>query len=373
VSTRILVAPDKFKGSLSSSEVAAALASGLRSAGRPVDAVEMPLADGGDGSVEVALRAGFRRQPVRVIRADGTDGVADIAVRARTAVVEAALICGPTGGPPSPLTATSRGVGQAIQQAVGHGADTVVLALGGSASTDGGAGLLAALGARMSDRAGNPLAPGGGPLTRLHRITRVGRVGLGSARLVLAADVDSPLLGERGAAAVFGPQKGATPDEVARLEAGLTQLVERLDRAGLPASACAGRPGAGAAGGLGFAAFLLGARYRGGARVFLELAGFDAAVRTADLVVTGEGSLDEQTLAGKLASVVAVESGAHGVPAIAVAGRCLLDDPALAGFARCYALVSREPGCARDRTLSARTLTAIGREIGQSHYPRRVG
>src|SRR4051794_4722860 len=301
---RVLIAPDKFKGSLTAVEVAAAIAEGLERAG--IGSRSLPLADGGDGSVDSALSAGFTARPVTVRAADGRRIDTTFAFDGTTAVVEVANTCGLATLPPgvlSPLTCSSYGFGQAIQAAVGAGARRIVLCLGGSASTDGGSGMLAALGVRFRDAAGRDIDPNGGTLTPLADVDTSELVDLSSVQLVVATDVTHRLLGPDGAAAVFGPQKGATPRQVAELEAGLAHVArllgERQESNGQRGNApSVDEAGAGAAGGLGFACRWLGARRVAGAEFFLDLLGFDAAVSGCAAVVTGEGRIDGQTLAG---------------------------------------------------------------------------
>ncbi len=224
-----------------------------------------------------------------------------------------------------------------------------MLGVGGSACTDGGAGLVRALGGRLTDATGAELAPGGAALRDLAEVDLSGLdPRLAEVDLVLASDVDNPLLGEHGAAEVYAPQKGAGPAEVAILAAGLSRWASAV--AATTGRDLAGAPGAGAAGGIGFAALaVLGARRRPGIDMLLELAGFAEALREARLVVTGEGSLDEQTLRGKAPAGVAEAARAAGVPVVAVAGRCLLDADALAAadIRAAYALTDLEPDPAR--------------------------
>src|SRR3954454_11689808 len=227
----VLVAPDKFKGSLTALEVATAIGEGLEAAG--VASRLLPLADGGDGSVAAALHAGSTTRPVGVRGADGRRHETVFAFDGTTAVVEVASTCGLSTLPPgvlAPMTSSSYGFGQAVLAAVDAGARCIVLCLGGSASTDGGAGLLAALGVRFRDDAGRDVEPAGGTLARITEVDVSGLRALDSAELVVAADVTNPLLGPDGAAAVFGPQKGASPLQVADLEAGLAHLARLLTR-----------------------------------------------------------------------------------------------------------------------------------------------
>lgn len=209
---RVLVAPDKFKGSLTALEVATAIAEGLEAAG--VASRLLPLADGGDGSVAAALHAGSAPRTVAVRAADGRRHHTEFAFDGTTAVVEVAGTCGLSTLPPgelAPMTSSSYGFGQAVLAALDAGARRIVLCLGGSASTDGGAGLLAALGVRFRDDAGRDVEPAGGALARIAEVDVSGLRDLAGAELIVATDVTNPLLGADGAAAVFGPQKGAAP------------------------------------------------------------------------------------------------------------------------------------------------------------------
>ncbi len=369
----MLLAPDKFKGTLDAEEVAAHLATGFRRAAPEAEVRVVPVADGGDGSVAAALRAGYDPRRVRVRGPLGGMVDARLARRGTTTIVEVADACGlrrlPTGVR-APLTATSHGVGEAMRAALDEGATTLVVGLGGSATTDGGAGLLGALGCGFTDAAGHRLRPGGGDLVRLATADLTGLDSrLAGVDVILAGDVDNPLLGPYGAARVFGPQKGADPAGVERLEAGLNRLVTVLSRAGgrvgERARAAADTAGAGAAGGLGFALLLLGAEPRPGADFFLRLLDFDQALTGARRVVTGEGSLDAQSLRGKAPVTVARRAAAAGVPAVAVVGTCAL--PAgrwrSAGLEDVHALADLDPACARSPELSAVLLERVGYQL----------
>jgi glycerate 2-kinase len=350
VTVRVVVAPDKFKGSLPASEVAARVAAGLRGVVPDLDVREIPVADGGEGTLDAAEAAGFRRVPVRVAGPTGEPVDSAVAVRGGTAVVEMAAASGLAllpGGRPAALAATSLGTGQLVRAALNLGCREIVLGIGGSASTDGGAGLLVGLGARLLDADGAELAGGGGALDGLRRVDLAGLDGrLSGVRLVLASDVDNPLLGPRGAAAVYGPQKGATPADVVVLEAGLARWVTALGAVvGPRAVAGADEPGAGAAGGVGYACLAaLGAERRPGIDVVLGLTAFAEVLPGASLVVTGEGALDVQTLHGKAPAGVAAAARGAGVPVVAVAGRCLLGAAELhaAGIDAAYALTDLE-------------------------------
>jgi len=347
-SGHVLIAPDKFKGTLSALEVAMHLEAGLHAAQPGLRTVTVPVADGGDGTVDAAVAAGFARITVPVTGPTGQLIKAAIAVRGPSAVIEVAVASGLAslpGGRPDPLGATSRGTGELVGAALDRGCTEVVLGVGGSACTDGGAGMLQALGARLRDATGDELAPGGAALATLDHVDLDGLdQRLRQVRIVLASDVDNPLLGPRGAARVYAPQKGASPADVAVLESALRRWAAAL------APDAARLPGAGAAGGIGYAALtVLAAQRRPGIDVLLGLVGFADKLAGARLVVTGEGSLDEQTLHGKAPAGVAAVARSAGVPVVAVCGRQLLTDEALAdaGILSAYALTGIEPDVGR--------------------------
>lgn len=299
----VLIAPDKFKGTLSALEVATHLEAGLHAAQPGLRTVTVSVADGGDGTVDAAVAAGFARITVPVTGPTGQLIKAAIAVRGPSAVIEVAVASGLAslpGGRPDPLGATSRGTGELVGAALDRGCTEVVLGVGGSACTDGGAGMLQALGARLRDATGDELAPGGAALATLDHVDLDGLdQRLRQVRIVLAS---------------------------ARL------------------------PGAGAAGGIGYAALtVLAAQRRPGIDVLLGLVGFADKLAGARLVVTGEGSLDEQTLHGKAPAGVAAVARSAGVPVVAVCGRQLLTDEALAdaGILSAYALTGIEPDVGR--------------------------
>ncbi len=353
---RVLVAADKFKGSLTAVEVAERVAAGLRRVVPDVRVEALPVADGGDGTVAAAVAAGFERREVRVAGPLGAEVTAAYALREGTAVVEMAEASGLhrlPGGVLAPLTASTRGSGELLRAALDAGARTIVFGVGGSATTDGGAGMLAALGARFLDADGRPVAPGGGGLARLASADLSGLdPRLADVELVLASDVDNPLTGPKGAPAVYGPQKGASPDDVTALDAALghfAKVLEGTEGVGARAAGYAASPGAGAAGGIGFGAMLLGARFRPGIEVMLDVLGFAPALERADLVITGEGSLDEQTLHGKAPAGVAAAARAAGKEVVAVCGRLALPAEALgrAGIRRAYPLTDVEPDVAK--------------------------
>ncbi|MDW8804586.1 glycerate kinase [Streptomyces scabiei] len=351
---RVLIAADKFKGTLTAVQVAERVTAGLRRV-LPGLAVEaLPVADGGDGTVAAAVAAGFEQREVRVTGPLGEPVTAAYALRGDTAVVEMAEASGLQrlpAGTFAPLTATTYGSGELLRAALDAGARTIVFGVGGSATTDGGAGMLAALGARFLDASGEPVGPGGGGLRDLATADLSGLDDrLTAIDLVLASDVDNPLTGPKGAPAVYGPQKGASPDDVAALDANLAHYAAVLERTlGGRAAAHALAPGAGAAGGIGYGALVLGARFRPGIEVMLDVLGFAAALDKATLVITGEGSLDEQTLHGKAPAGVAAAARAAGKEVVAVCGRLALLPEALgrAGIRRAYPLTEVEPDVAR--------------------------
>ncbi|MFS8524938.1 MAG: glycerate kinase [Limnochordales bacterium] len=349
---RIVIAPDSFKGSLSAADAAAALARGMAAVFPRARIMLKPVADGGEGTVEALVTAtGGRFVDTEATGPDGRP------VRARwgilgdgvTAVVEVAAASGLVlvpRGRRNPLTATSRGTGELIRAALDAGCRRIIVGLGGSATNDGGAGMARALGARFLDAAGRELPPGGAALSGLDRIDVSGLdPRLAETEIIGATDVTSPLLGPAGASAVFGPQKGASPEDVLRLEAALTRYADVLEKQlredwplpvkGLIAAdspepeqskTAAGPdlrhvPGAGAAGGLGVGLMAFcGATLRPGAPVVFEAIGLEADIKHASLVITGEGKLDGQTAFGKAPMAVAQLAKKHGKPVVAVAG-----------------------------------------------------
>jgi glycerate kinase len=315
-----VVAPDSFKGSLSSVDVARALADGWKRA-RNGDHIRLsPLSDGGEGTLEAVLAAGGW-QPLPAHAQDPLGRVisARFLRQGERGVVEMAEASGLSRLAPDErdaAAASTFGTGQVLAAAIGLGVRDAVIGLGGSATTDGGSGLLRALGAQFLDGRGRELAPGGGALAALERVDLSGLSPvLAHVRVTVASDVTNPLLGEHGAAATYGPQKGATETQVWALDAALERYADRLETA-------VGRrvreePGAGAAGGTAFGLLAVADRFasfavRPGIDVVMELTGFDDALRAADLAITGEGSVDEQTAFGKTALGVARRAAAAG-------------------------------------------------------------
>jgi len=321
---RVLVCPQEFKGSLRAEEAARAIAAGLRAALPDADIELLPLADGGPGTASIVAQAAGGRLVACAVR--GPLGAAAEATFALLpggrAVVEAAAAAGLVLVPPAerdPAHASTFGVGELIAAAIDAGATEVVVGVGGTGTNDGGAGALQALGARLLDAAGDEIAPGPLALASLARIdASVARTRLAGVRLRLAVDVRNPLLGLEGATAVYGPQKGVTPDLSPRIEAALAHWAALLARdLGVEVAAL---PGAGAGGGLAAGLAALGAHIESGAALVAEAVSLDAAVALADLVVTGEGSLDAQTGYGKTVGHVAARCASLGRRCMAVAG-----------------------------------------------------
>jgi glycerate 2-kinase len=369
---RVLLAPDKFKGSLGAREVAAALARGLRRTLPGAELVERPVADGGEGTVDMVLGAGFGLRTCTVPGPLGEPVTARYAVGDGAAVVEMSAAAGlALLPPPGPTPDTARrastaGVGRLLADALAAAARRVVIGVGGSATTDGGAGALVALGARVLTADGRDVPPGGAALGDAARLDTTGLdPRAAGAELLVACDVDNPLTGPAGAAAVYGPQKGATAADVALLDAALGRWADVV-------AAATGRdlrdlPGAGAAGGLAFGlAAVLGARPTPGVRLLADLTGLTAEVRGAALVVVGEGSLDAQSLRGKGPVGLAAIAREAGTPVVAVAGRSLLSEAeaAAAGFAAVHPLTALEPDEDRCRADAAELLEVIGARIG---------
>jgi len=369
VAPRVVIAPDSFKGSIGAADAAAALAEGWRSVDPAADLATTPMADGGEGTLDAFAAAvpGAVRMPVSVTgpAAGRTDAAWLLLPPAPdaphgTGVVELAATSGIEllGDRLAPWDAGTRGFGEAVAAALDHGVSRLVLGIGSSASTDGGAGMLAALGARLTDADGRPAAPG------LRGVASVATADLGGLRppppggVVVLTDVTNPLLGAAGAAAVFGPQKGLDPADVAEADAALTRFAALLPAP--PAT-----PGSGAAGGAGFALLAWGARLVPGSAEVAELIGLPEAIAAASLVVTGEGSYDGQSAAGKAPAHVAALARRAGVPVALVAGR-IADDADTAGFAASVSLTRLAGSAASALADPRRWLRAAGSELARS-------
>jgi glycerate kinase len=366
----VLLAPDKFKGSLTAPQVAAHLGAGLRAEMAGLRVVTVPVADGGDGTLDAAVSAGYRLVPVTASGPTGDPVQTGYAERGGVAVVELADVSGLgrlVGGRLAPLAASSYGAGEVIRAALDADCRRVVLGIGGSACTDGGAGIVAALGGRLRAEGGRAIGQGGAALDTVTDLDLSGlHPGLRSAEIVVACDVDNPLLGPKGAAAVYGPQKGASAADIDRLDTALARWAVVV--AAATGRNCADHPGAGAAGGVGFAALaVLGATLRPGIELLLDLVGFAGHLAGARLVITGEGSLDAQTLHGKAPAGVAAAARAAGVPVVAVAGRCLLTPADLesAGIGAAYALTDIEPDPARCMAKAGPLLEQLARRVAR--------
>lgn len=342
---RVLAAPDKFRGTLTAAQAASAIAAGWRRE-RPSDEVdEVPMADGGEGTLDAlvaALGGEIRSVGVSGPLGDPVDASFGMIVTPSgpTAVIELARASGLAlvgEARRNPLRASSRGTGELVLAAAREGAGEILVCLGGSASTDGGAGIAAALGVRLLDRAGRPVPDGGRGLLELDRVDATGlEQVVRRIRFVVACDVDDPLTGPRGAAPVYGPQKGASPDDVLLLERALAHYAAVIHRdLGIDLRAL---PGGGAAGGAGagLVAFL-GARLRPGVAVVMDALDVRRRVASADVLVTGEGRLDASSLRGKVISGLLVEAQRAGIPMAVLCGRSEIEMPA----ARVASLVDR--------------------------------
>jgi glycerate kinase len=368
---RIVVAPDKFAGTLTADQAARAIEAGLLRARPDAEVVRVPVGDGGAGTLAAVLAAGFERVPVAATGPTGEPVAAAIAVRGDDAFVEMAEASGLArlpGGVFDPLRASTYGTGELVRAALDLGTRRLVLGIGGSATSDGGAGMASALGVRFLDAGGEPLPPGGAALLRLARIDAEGLdPRLAQVEVTLASDVDNPLVGPDGAAAVYGPQKGAGPDEVLLLDSALRRYARVL--AGQLGLDVAATPGAGAAGGLGAGAIaFLGASVRPGIELVLDLVGFGAALAGAGLVVTGEGKLDAQSLRGKAPLGVARAATAEGVPVVALAGVVEVARRELraAGFEEAHALTELEPDEERCRAEAGPLLERLAERVGRA-------
>ncbi|MDR6924117.1 glycerate kinase [Pseudomonas sp. BE134] len=323
---KIVIAPDSFKDSLSAQSVADAIALGLADVWPEAQLIKCPMADGGEGTVESILAAcegELRRTKVRGPLGATVDAAWGWLPHNHTAIIEMAEASGLQLVPPGKRNAcfsSTFGTGELIRAALDAGAERVILAIGGSATNDGGAGAMQALGVRLLDAQGQTLVPGGLALAKLGRIDLSDiDPRLAEVRFDIAADVTNPLCGPHGASVIFGPQKGASPEQVQQLDDALGHFAERC--ADVLGRDVKDEPGTGAAGGLGFAATaFLGAQFLAGVEVVAELVGLVEAVQGADLVVTGEGRFDAQTLRGKTPFGVARIARQHGVPVIVIAG-----------------------------------------------------
>lgn len=323
---KVVIAPDSFKDSLSAQGVAEAIALGLAQVWPQATLVKCPMADGGEGTVESILAAcagELRRSRVRGPLGAPVEAAWGWLPQTQTAIIEMAEASGLQLVPPGQRDAcisSTFGTGELIRAALDAGAQRVILAIGGSATNDGGAGAMQALGIKLLDAQNQALVPGGLALAQLARLDLSALdPRLAQVRFDIAADVNNPLCGPHGASAIFGPQKGASPAQVQQLDQALGHFAELCAQA--LGKDVRDEPGSGAAGGLGFAAkAFLGAQFQAGVEVVAELVGLADAVKDADLVITGEGRFDAQTLRGKTPFGVARIAKQHGVPVVVIAG-----------------------------------------------------
>jgi len=329
---RYLIAPDSFKGNMTAAQVCETIGEGLRFADPTAIVETVPLADGGEGTARtITINAGGRFETVRVTGPLGAPVTAEFGLidGGRVAVLDMASASGIElidRSQLNPLRATSFGTGELIRGALDSGARQLIIGIGGSATVDGGIGMLLALGFQFFDVHGKPVGQGGQALEKIDRIDGTKKdPRLEGVSIRVACDVTNPLLGERGAAAIFGPQKGATPEMVVQLERGLGRLAEAWKKAGL--TDAVDHSGDGAAGGMGAALRVcLGASVESGALLVMRYSGFFEKLPDTDLVITGEGMTDGQTAGGKLCSVVARECRSAGVPVALLSG-ALSGDP----------------------------------------------
>jgi len=344
----VVIAPDSFKGSLDAPSVCAAIASGLRRAWPDVQIRACPMADGGEGTLDAVLSRGGERRRRDVAGAGGSLRTARYGIVATpdgaTAIIEAAEIVGITdvsGMSVSVTERTTRGIGELMRALLDAGVRRFMIGLGGSSTNDGGAGMLAALGLGLRDAAGRTVAPTPSGLASLARIeARQLDPRLAESAMTIMSDVNNPLCGERGATAIFGPQKGVRAGDIAAIDATLARYATLAERA-VGASAAV-KPGAGAAGGLGFALQLIGGTFRSGADVVADLIGLDAALRHADWAFTGEGRTDPQTLLRKAPFIVAERARAANVPITLLSGA--VDAATLPELSRIFAGSFALPG-----------------------------
>jgi glycerate kinase len=370
---KIVIAPDSFKDSLSAQGVADAIALGLAQVWPDAQLIKCPMADGGEGTVESILAAcegELRRTLVRGPLGASVDADWGWLPQSHTAIIEMAEASGlqlvPVAQRDACISSTF-GTGQLIRAALDAGAQRVILAIGGSATNDGGAGAMQALGVKLLDAQGQTLSPGGLALAQLASVD-LSEIDprLAKVRFDIAADVNNPLCGSHGASAIFGPQKGASPVQVEQLDRALGHFADHCATA--LNNDVRDEPGSGAAGGLGFAAkAFLGAQFKAGVEVVAELVGLADAVAGADLVITGEGRFDAQTLRGKTPFGVARVAREHGVPVIVIAGtlgdgyQALYEHGVDAAFALASGPMTLDQACAEAPRLLRERATDIAR------------
>lgn len=363
---KVVLAPDSFKGSASSLEISEWLANGISSEIPECEIIKVPIGDGGEGSLDSVLTAGFVVHTFTVTGPVKNKVEARIGIKDDIALVELAEASGLSKLPMqkrSPLNSTSFGTGELILRALDLGAKKIILAIGGSACTDAGAGALQALGAHLRDSAGNEIGFGGGALAACVKIDASGLdTRLRKTEFILASDVDNPLLGQMGTATVYAPQKGASPDEVELLEKSIANFSR------VAGTEHINTPGSGAAGGFGFMAYtFLGASHRSGIDTFIELTEFESQCVGADLVITGEGMYDSQSLSGKTPIGIYSVASRHNIPVALVCGQAKLNGSAgnAPRFTRIYTLNSLEPDLEKCIENPRPIVEKIGRSIAQ--------
>ncbi|EPT6931151.1 glycerate kinase [Cronobacter malonaticus] len=373
---KIVIAPDSFKESLSAMDVAKAIEAGFREIYPQAHYVCVPMADGGEGTVEAMVAATGGQiitTPVTAPLGNKVDGFFGLLGDGETAVVEMAAASGLHLVPAAqrdPRITTSYGTGELILAALERGVKAIIIGIGGSATNDGGAGMMQALGARFLDGEGHELAPGGAALAGLERLDLSALdPRLAQVSVTVACDVDNPLCGEKGASAVFGPQKGATPAMVTELDAALRRFGEQLEA--VTGKTIISAPGAGAAGGMGAALLgMLNAELRPGIEIVIESLGLAQAVRDADLVITGEGRLDSQSIHGKTPIGVARVAKQFQRPMVAIAGSLTPDyqivhehgiDAAFSVIDRIVTLQEALDDAERNLRVTARNVAALWR------------
>ncbi|MBF4661573.1 glycerate kinase [Cronobacter malonaticus] len=379
---KIVIAPDSFKESLSAMDVAKAIEAGFREIYPQAHYVCVPMADGGEGTVEAMVAATGGQiitTPVTAPLGNKVDGFFGLLGDGETAVVEMAAASGLHLVPAAqrdPRITTSYGTGELILAALERGVKAIIIGIGGSATNDGGAGMMQALGARFLDGEARELAPGGAALARLARLDLSALdPRLAQVSVTVACDVDNPLCGEKGASAVFGPQKGATPAMVTELDAALRCFGEQLEA--VTGKTIISAPGAGAAGGMGAALLgMLNAELRPGIEIVIESLGLAQAVRDADLVITGEGRLDSQSIHGKTPIGVARVAKQFQRPVVAIAGSLTPDyqivhehgiDAAFSVIDRIVTLQEALDDAERNLRVTARNVAALWRLAENRH------
>ena len=360
---KIVIAPDSFKGSASSSEIATWIESGIHSVIPDCETVKIAIGDGGEGSLDAVLSAGFTAFKCEVLGPVGNRVTAQIGISGETAFIEMAQASGLSqlpGGVKSALTASSFGTGQLILEALNRGASKIILGVGGTATTDAGAGALQALGAKLLDSDGNDIAFGGAALSDCAEIVTSGiDPRLAKVSFTLASDVTNPLLGPEGAAHVFAPQKGATPADVEVLEQSLAHF------ASLVGGDFASMSGAGAAGGFGFMAYaFLNAQAKSGIEVILDLVGFDSQLAGSDYVITGEGKFDSQSVKGKAPWGILQRAQKLKIPTFLLCGDADIQQGS--HFTEIFTLTSLESDINKCISNPAPLVTQLGAKIAQS-------